>query len=158
MKLLPISDKQKEIGVYLINTLDSDGYLRRTISDISDELSFVQNTFVMEEELEEVLAKIKTLELMGIGCRNLQECLLVQLQHKKEKTRDTYNAIAILEKHMDQLSTRSFDAIKKLRKLDDEEFADALAEIKKLNPSPCRKLKRVRAAKPSPLSLTSPYR
>ncbi len=136
LKLLPISDKQKEIGVYLINTLDSDGYLRRTISDISDELSFVQNTFVMEEELEEVLAKIKTLEPMGIGCRNLQECLLVQLQHKKEKTRDTYNAIAILEKHMDQLSTRSFDAIKKSLKLDDEEFADALAEIKKLNPAP----------------------
>ena len=136
LKLLPISDKQKEIGAYLINTLDSDGYLRRTISDISDELSFVQNTFVTEEELEEVLAKIKTLEPVGIGCKNLQECLLVQLQQKAEKTRDTYNAMAILEKHMDQLSTRSFDAIKKALKLDDEEFADALTEIKKLNPAP----------------------
>jgi RNA polymerase sigma-54 factor len=136
LKLLPISDKQKEIGSYLINTLDSDGYLRRTISDISDELSFVQNTFVTEEELEEVLAKIKTLEPIGIGCKNLQECLMVQLQHKTEKTRDTYNAIAILEKCMDQLSTKSFEAIKKVLKLDDEEFMDAVAEIKKLNPAP----------------------
>lgn len=136
LKLLPISDKQKEIGAYLINTLDSDGYLRRTISDISDELSFVQNTFVTEEELEEVLAKIKTLEPVGIGCKNLQECLLVQLQQKSEKTRDTYNAMTILEKHMEQLSTRSFDAIKKALKLDEEEFADAITEIKKLNPAP----------------------
>ena len=134
--LLPINDKQKEIGAYLINTLDSDGYLRRTISDISDELSFVRNTFVTEEELEEVLAKIKLLEPIGIGCKNLQECLLIQLQHKTEKTKDTYNAILILEKCMDLLATRSFDVIKKTLKMDAEEFADALLEIKKLNPVP----------------------
>ncbi len=134
--LLPINDKQKEIGAYLINTLDSDGYLRRTISDISDELSFVRNTFVTEEELEEVLAKIKLLEPIGIGCKNLQECLLIQLQHKAEKTKDTYNAIIILEKCMDLLATRSFDVIKKTLKMDAEEFADALLEIKKLNPVP----------------------
>ncbi len=136
LKLLPLTDKQKEIGSYLINTLDSDGYLRRTISDISDELSFVQNTFVTEEELEEVLAKIKILEPIGIGCKNLQECLIVQLTHKSEKTKDTYNAITILEKHMDLLSTKSFDAIKKALSMDDEEFKDALSEIKKLNPVP----------------------
>ncbi len=136
LKLLPLTDKQKEIGSYLINTLDSDGYLRRTISDISDELSFVQNTFVTEEELEDVLDKIKVLEPIGIGCKNLQECLLVQLKHKSEKTKDTYNAIAILEKCMDLLSTKSFDAIKKALSIVDEDFRDALVEIKKLNPVP----------------------
>lgn len=136
LKLLPINDKQKEIGEYLINTLDSDGYLRRTISDISDELSFVRNTFVTEEELEEVLAKIRLLEPVGIGCKNLQECLLIQLQHKAEKTKDTYNAILILEKCMDLLATRSFDTIKKTLKMDAEDFGDALTEIKKLNPVP----------------------
>lgn len=136
LKLLPINDKQKEIGAYLINTLDSDGYLRRAISDISDELSFVRNTFVTEEELEEVLAKIKLLDPIGIGCKNLQECLLTQLKHKVEKTKDTYNAILILEKCMDFLSTKSFDAIRKTLKMDPEDFGDALLEIKKLNPVP----------------------
>ena len=136
LKLLPISEKQKEIGAYLINTLDSDGYLRRTISDISDELSFVQNTFVTEEELEEVLSKIKTLEPVGIGCKNLQECLIVQLKSKKEKTKDTYTAIAILENNMDALCAKNFEAIKKSLDLDEEDFKDALIEIKKLNPAP----------------------
>ena len=136
LKLLPITDKEKEIGSYLINTLDSDGYLRRTISDISDELSFVQNTFVTEEELEEVLAKIKRLEPVGIGCKNLQDCLITQLKYKSEKTKDTYTAITILEKHMDLLSSKNFEAIKKALSLDEEEFKDVLSEIKKLNPAP----------------------
>ncbi len=136
LKLLPITDKQKEIGYYLINTLESDGYLRRTLSDISDELSFVQNTFVTEEELDEVLSKIKTLEPIGMGCKNLQECLIVQLKSKKQKTKDTYTAITILENYMEALSGKNFELIKKTLKLDDEDMRDALSEIKRLNPAP----------------------
>jgi len=135
LELLPIDEKQKEIGRYLINTLDNDGYLRRPLADIADEFSFVHE-FVTEEELETVLNKIKTLEPVGVGAKDLKDCLLIQLNHKREKTKDTYNAIKILEEHMNELSVKSFDAIKKTLKIDNEELQDALSEIKKLNPVP----------------------
>ncbi|MCD6065805.1 MAG: polymerase, sigma 54 subunit, RpoN/SigL [Bacteroidetes bacterium] len=135
LHLLPISDKEKEIGTYLINTLDSDGYLRRELTDIADEYSFVHQ-FVTEDELEKVMNSIKTLDPIGIGARDLRECLLLQLKHKREKTKDTYNAIKILEEHMEELSAKNFEAIKKAMKIDCEEFQDALSEIRKLNPAP----------------------
>jgi RNA polymerase sigma-54 factor len=135
LDLLPISAKEKEIGAYLVNTFDSDGYLRRPLEDIADEFSFVSQ-FVSTEELQSVLNKIKVLDPIGIGAENLQECLLLQLNHKKEKTKDTYNAIKILENHMEELSSKNFDSIKEKLKLDNEDFQDALSEIKRLNPSP----------------------
>jgi RNA polymerase sigma-54 factor len=136
LNLLLISDREKELGAYIINSLESDGYLRRKMTDIADELSFIQNTFVKEEELEAVLKLIHTLEPLGIGAKNLQECLLIQLEYKKQKTRDTYHAIDILKYHMDDLSTKKFDKIKCELGISQEELEDALAEIKRLNPSP----------------------
>lgn len=135
LNLLPITQKEKEIGIYLINTLDNDGYLRRPLIDIADEFSFVHE-FVTEEELETVLNKIQTLEPIGIAARDLKDCLLIQLNNKREKTKDTYNAIKILESYMNELSVKNFDTIKKTLKIDNEELQDALSEIKKLNPVP----------------------
>lgn len=135
LNLLPLTDREKELGLYLINSLESDGYLRRDIADIADEYSFVHN-FVKEEELSSVLDKIKTLDPVGIGAKDLRECLLIQLKYKKEKTKDTYNAIRILEDYMSELTARNFDLIKRTMKLDNEDFQDAMSEIKKLNPTP----------------------
>ena len=135
LNLLPITDKQKEIGLYLINTLDSDGYLRREIADIADEYSFVHD-FVSEDELQTVLNKIKMLDPIGVGAKDLKECLLLQLNVKREKTKDTYNAIKILQNLMTELSVKNFDTIKKTLKIDNEELQDALSEIKRLNPTP----------------------
>lgn len=136
LNLLLISDREKELGGYIINSLDSDGYLRRKIADIADELSFVQNTFVKEEELEAVLKLIHTLEPVGIGAKDLQECLLIQLENKKQKTRDTYNAIRILTHHMDDLSSKKMDKIRQELRLDPEDLDDAMSEIRRLNPMP----------------------
>jgi RNA polymerase sigma-54 factor len=136
LDLLFISDKEKELGTYLINTLDEDGYLRRKISDIADELSFVHNTFVTEEELEEVLKIIQTLEPYGVGAKSLQECLLIQLERKKVKTRETYVAIKVLKHHMEDLSSKRFDKIRAELCIEQDDFQDALAEIRKLNPRP----------------------
>lgn len=135
LNLLPITEKEKEIGAYLINTLDNDGYMRRELADIADEYSFVHH-FVTEEELQAVLEKIQKLEPLGIGAKDLRECLLIQLRNKKEKTKDTFNAIKILENHLDDLSSKNFETIRKKLKLDAEELQDAISEIKKLNPMP----------------------
>jgi RNA polymerase sigma-54 factor len=136
LNLLLITDKEKELGTYLINTLDEDGYLRRKISDIADELSFVHNTLVSEEELESVLKIIQTLEPIGIGARNLQECLILQLERKKIKTKETFFAIRILKNYMEDLSARKFDKIKNELGLDSEDLQDVISEIRKLNPKP----------------------
>jgi len=136
LNLLLISDREVQLGSYLINSVENDGYLRRKMADIADELSFVQNTFVTEEELESVLKLIHRLEPVGIGARNLRECLILQLESKREKTKDTFNAIKILNNGMEDLSLKKFDKIKNELKLSEEELEDALIEIKKLNPTP----------------------
>jgi RNA polymerase sigma-54 factor len=133
--LFPISEKEKEIGLHLLKTFDSDGYLRRDLGDIVDEFSFTHQ-MATEEEFKTVLAMIQKLEPIGIGARDLRECLLLQLENQKQKTKDTYNAIKIIKDYMEELATKNFDNIKKSLKLDDEDLKDALLEIKKLNPVP----------------------
>lgn len=136
LELLFISDRQKELGRYIINTLDEDGYLRRKMSDVADELSFVHTTFVTEEELEAVLGLIQTLDPAGIGARDLKECLILQLQRKHLKTRETFYAMTILRKFMEDLTAKRFEKIKAEMQLDQEDFQDTLREIRSLNPRP----------------------
>jgi RNA polymerase sigma-54 factor len=136
LNLLLISEKEKELARYLVNTLDEDGYLRRKLSDVADELSFVHNTYVTEEELERSLKVVQTLEPVGIGARSLKECLLLQLETRRLKTRETYHATRIIENYMEELSTRRYEKIKSELAIDDEELQDAIAEIRKLNPAP----------------------
>lgn len=136
LNLLLITDNEKELGTYIINSLDDDGYLRRELCDIADELSFLQGTFVTEKELEPVLKLIHTLEPYGIGARNLQECLLIQLKCTRLKTRDTHLAVSILENYMEELSMKKFDKIKCGLGIDSEDLEEALIEIRKLNPVP----------------------
>jgi RNA polymerase sigma-54 factor len=134
--LLLIGEEDKELAKYLVNSLDEDGYLRRKISDVADEISFVHNRFVTDEQLERALKVVQTLEPVGVGARSLQECLLLQLKSRKLKTKDTYNAIKIIENHMEELSARRYEKIKSELGIDEEDFKDALCEIKKLNPAP----------------------
>lgn len=136
LNLLLVSDREKELATYLINSLESDGYLRRKLCDVADELSFLQNTFVTEEELEPALRLVHGLEPVGIGARSLQECLLIQLRKKKSDTKEIFNAIRILENHLDDLSSKRYDKIRTELKIDDEDLQDAIAEIKRLNPAP----------------------
>jgi RNA polymerase sigma-54 factor len=133
--LLPISEKEKEIGLHLIKTFDSDGYFRRELGDVVDEFSFTHQ-MATEEEFKNVLDKIRKLDPVGIGASDLKECLLLQLENQKEKTKDTYTAIKIVKNHMEELATRNFESIKHTLKLDGEDLKDALSEIKKLNPVP----------------------
>jgi RNA polymerase sigma-54 factor len=136
LNMLSISDKEKQLGMYLIESLDDDGYLRRDINELTDELSFQYNTFINEDELIFVLDKIKQFDPLGIGAKDLQECLLLQLKAKAVKTKDTYNAQKVLQNFMQELSTKKFDLIRSSLKISEEEFKDALDEIKTLNPKP----------------------
>lgn len=136
LNMLPISEKEKQLGMYIIESLDDDGYLRRDISEVADELSFQHNVLVNEEELVVVLDKIKQFEPVGIGAKDLQECLILQLKAKRSKTKDTFNAIHILQDFMPDLSAKKFDTIQQALNLTDEDISDAMDEIKVLNPKP----------------------
>lgn len=136
LHLLPISDEEKELGEYLIHSLDDDGYMRRTTDDLADELSFLHNKFVEEAKLETVLSKIQRLEPVGIGARNLRECLLLQLENIPLKTKEIYIASDIINDHLDKLANKEYEAIKCALQIDEEDFADTLEEIRRLNPVP----------------------
>jgi RNA polymerase sigma-54 factor len=136
LNMLSFSNKEKQLGIYIIESLDDDGYLRRDISELADELSFQHNIIINDDELITVLDKIKQFDPAGIAAKDLQECLLLQLKIKKLKTKDTFNAIKILQNFMEELSIKKFDLIRSSLKLSQEDFDDALDEIKSLNPKP----------------------
>ena len=85
LSLRDLTEKQKILGEYILGNIDEDGYLRRELVNIVDDLAFLQNVETTEEELEEVLKIIQDLEPAGVGARNLRECLLLQLE-KRDKT------------------------------------------------------------------------
>jgi len=136
LDMLSISEKEKQLGMYLIESLDDDGYLRRDIGELADELSFQYNVVIDEAELNSVLDKIKQFDPLGIAAKDLKECLLIQLKAQKIQTKDTFNAINILKDFMQELSAKKFDLIRSSLKISEEEFKDALDEIKALNPKP----------------------
>lgn len=136
LHLSPISCEEKILGEYLIHSLDDDGYMRRSLDDLSDELSFVHNKYIETEHLESILFKIQRLEPFGIGSRNLKECLSVQLEMIKHKTKEIYIALDIVDNHLELLAEKKYDIIKAALNIEQEDFEDTLEEIQKLNPVP----------------------
>ena len=135
IKLRIKNDKQVEIAYQIIGNLDDAGYLRRELFNIVDDLAFSQNILVTEEEVEEVLLQIQDLEPAGVGGRNLQECLLIQLR-KKKKTFEIKTAEVVIEKYFDEFTKKHYSKITKKLDISDDDLKDAIAEITKLNPKP----------------------
>lgn len=134
--LCDLDDKQYLIAQQLIGSLDDDGYLRRDLNAIIDDLSFSQNVHATTEELLELLHLIQTFDPPGIGARNLQECLLLQLERKAEDHPTSKLALTIVKKYMDEFSKKHYDKIEKQLYLHESELKDAIHEILKLNPRP----------------------
>jgi RNA polymerase sigma-54 factor len=133
---LELSDREYHIAEQLIGSFDDDGYLRRDLNAIVDDLAFSQNISSSETELIEVLEKIQSLEPAGIGARTLQECLMLQLDRKHTSRNSVLLAWKILEEYMDEFSKKHYDKIKEGLQLSDDELRNAVKEILKLNPRP----------------------
>ena len=137
MGLRDLSDHEYKIGLYLIGCIDDDGYLRRDIDSIVDDIAFSQNIQTNVAEIEQVLKIIQTFDPAGVGARNLQECLLLQLEKKVTKTREVHFAIDVVKHYMDEFSKKHYDKIAKALEItDEEELKDIIAEITHLNPKP----------------------
>lgn len=136
LALQNITNEQYSIGIYLIGCIDEDGYIRRELSLISDDLSFSQNLQVSEKELEEVLVIIQALDPAGVGARSLQECLLIQLERKIAKTKETHLAIDVVKNMMDEFSKKHYDKIIRKLNIEEDELKDIINEVTQLNPRP----------------------
>ena len=130
-----LDDRQKQIGEFIIGSLDTDGYLRRDIESLVDDMAFRAGMEVSEEEVEDVLAVIQEFEPAGVGARDLRECLLLQLW-AEEQTPDVEAAERILEEQFTEFSNRHFQKIMSRLGLDEDGLKAAIARITRLNPAP----------------------
>ncbi len=134
--LRDLTDKQKILAEHIIGNIDEDGYLRRELPSIIDDLAFLQNVTTTEEELEEVLKIIQDLEPPGVGARSLRESLLLQLEKKDRSQKSIDLAYNVLDQHFDEFSKRHYDKIIAKMDLSQDDLKDAVDEILKLNPKP----------------------
>ena len=135
LDLLPLSDKDFRIGQQLIGSLDDDGYLRRPVNSLVDDLAFSQNVFAENEEVDEMLKVIQSFDPAGVGARDLQECLLIQLR-KKDHSSIILKAILVVENYLDEFTKKHYDKLERSLNMDSEELKEVVNEILKLNPKP----------------------
>ena len=134
--MLNLNERDQKIAEQIIGNLDDDGYLRREIPAITDDLAFRQNIQVTNKEVEKILFKIQQFDPAGVGARNLQECLLLQLKRKPDENPYIEIAIKIIEKQFNEFIKKHYEKIQQRMNLSGKELKDILQIILKLNPKP----------------------
>lgn len=138
LNLLPhISEDIKNIAFYVIGCLNPKGYLERDTETIVDDFIFIASKVVTEEQVEEAISVVQSLEPAGVGARNIRECLILQLKRIDNPSDAVLLATRILEECYTAIEDKRFDKIQKALGVTEEEVQDAVAELKKLNPQPC---------------------
>ena len=130
-----LNEEEELIAEYIIGNIDEDGYLRRDLLSISDDLAFHMNIEVKLDDLERYLSIIQDFDPPGIGARDLQECLLLQIKRKKGKN-STNLAARIIKDCFDEFTKKHYDKILKKYEISEEELKESIDEILKLNPKP----------------------
>jgi RNA polymerase sigma-54 factor len=131
-----LDEKKYQIALHIIGNLDDSGYLNREIGAMVDDLAFTQNIQTSKDEILEVLRVIQEFEPYGVGARNLQECLLIQLRRIEDPPPSVNLAIHILDRHFLEFTKKHYDKIMKKNRISEEDLKDAIDEILKLNPKP----------------------
>jgi len=133
--LRDLTETESKIAEYIIGNIDDDGYLRRDLTAIADDLVFQAGQDVSENEIEQILYVIHDFEPAGVGARDLQECLLIQLD-RKEKTPAVSHAIRVISEYFDDFSRKHYDKILRGLSLEENALKKAIQEITSLNPKP----------------------
>jgi len=129
------NEQDGKIAEYLVGNIDDDGYIRRELRAIVDDLAFTQNIFVEEDELEKVLSKVQEMDPSGVGARNLKECLALQLE-RKTPTYHVRLATEIIKDHFDEFTKKHYEKLILRLDIDGEDLKLAIEEIIRLNPKP----------------------
>lgn len=131
-----LTEEQIKIALTIIGNLDDSGYLNRDIAAMVDDLAFTQNLHTTKEEIAYVLSLIQELDPAGVGARNLQECLLIQLRKKDDGEPSVQLAIHLLDRYFNEFTKKHYDKIIKKARITEEQLKNAIDEILKLNPKP----------------------
>ena len=130
-----LKEEEKEIADFLVGSVDESGYIRRQLSDIMDDLAFTQNIYTTEDKIEAVLKIVHQLDPAGVGARNLQECLLIQLQRKNQSP-EVELATEIIEKAFEQFSKKHYKKLLQKFDISEAQLKGAIQQIEHLNPKP----------------------
>jgi RNA polymerase sigma-54 factor len=136
LEYLDLDERRFIIGTQLIGSIDNEGYIRRELEGIVNDLAFTQNIETDEAEVEQVLKQIQTFDPPGIAARNLQECLELQLKRKDQHNPAVYNALRIITLCFEEFTKKHYPKIEKRLDITEEELKEAVNVIIKLNPKP----------------------
>ncbi|MGJ8683613.1 MAG: RNA polymerase factor sigma-54 [Nonlabens sp.] len=130
-----LSDQHYSIAEYLVGSIDNSGYIRRSMEDIADDLAFTMNIYTDVTEVEQVLKVVQQLDPAGVGARDLQECLMIQLSRKRNNDH-TELAMKLIGESFDAFSKKHYKKILEKYNIDEDELREAIEEIEHLNPKP----------------------
>ncbi len=130
-----LSDAEREIAEFLVGSIDDVGYIRRSVQDLVDDMAFTQGIYTDEATVEKILQIVQELEPAGVGARDLQECLLLQLK-RKTPTDSVELALDIIENQFDAFTKKHYDKLLQKYGVSQEQLRKAIDEIERLNPKP----------------------
>lgn len=131
-----LSERDMRIAEFLVGSIDEDGYLRRDLDSVSDDIAFSLGIEASPEELERVLGVIHQLEPAGVGARNLRECLLLQMEQRRMDSPAKRLARKIVTSYFDEFVKKHYEKLMSRLGVGEEEFRDAIEEIRRLSPKP----------------------
>lgn len=131
-----LSERDMRMAEFLVGSIDEDGYLRRDLDSVSDDIAFSLGIEASPEELERVLGVIHRLEPAGIGARNLRECLLLQMEQRRMDSPAKRLARKIVTSYFDEFVKKHYEKLMSRLGVGEEEFRDAIEEIRRLSPKP----------------------
>ncbi len=142
MGLLPLSDQKRKVAQYIVGNIDENGYLTREPESIADDLAFHANIDISDEEIRDIIHLIQcNFEPAGVGAKDLQECLLLQLQ-RKQQTPTVELATKILQKYYKEFATHHYAKIAERLGITDQQMREAENEIRHLTPKPGNSLQQ----------------
>ncbi len=134
--MLSLDEKRYKIAEHIVGSIDDDGYLRREISSIADDLAFRQNVIADEAEIEAIIKKIQQFDPPGICARDLKECLLLQLNRQLLDGKDVTLAMQVLDKYFEEFTKKHYEKIQRGLGLSDDDLKEVISAIIRLNPKP----------------------
>ncbi|CAN5660224.1 RNA polymerase factor sigma-54 [soil metagenome] len=134
--MLSLDERRFKIAEHVVGSIDDDGYLRRELSSIVDDLAFRQNVDATEEEIETIIKQIQQFDPPGICARDLRECLLLQLNRQLLEGKDVALAIQVLDKYFEEFTKKHYEKIQRGLNLTDEDLKNVIGAIIKLSPKP----------------------
>ncbi len=133
---LHLSEQERFLGLHLLGSIENDGYLRRPLKSIANDLVFSQGVYTTECELEGILKMVQALEPAGIGARDLRECLLLQLRRRSQSDVCIQLALQVIEHYFEEFSKKHYEKIQRRLSISSQEAFDVLTLITRLNPKP----------------------